>query len=108
MHDHLERVYNDGSNYVLHYVTAREMYNIIKAAEAGRSGNPREYRDFAFAEACSTREACVIRRKLSDGFAAGSRSIGSTPAGEGKFVECFFACAQRIGCDLVPASRKAP
>jgi hypothetical protein len=47
MHDHLERVYNDGRNYVLHYVTAREMYNIIKAAEAGRSGNPREYRDFA-------------------------------------------------------------
>jgi hypothetical protein len=46
MHDHLERVYNDGSNYVLHYVTAREMYNIIKAAEAGKSGNPADYRDF--------------------------------------------------------------
>ena len=47
MHEHLERVYNDGTNYVLHYVTAREAYNIIKAAEAGKSGNPREYRDFA-------------------------------------------------------------
>jgi hypothetical protein len=42
----LERRYNDGKRYVLHYVTAREMYNIIKAAEAGRQGNPNDYRDF--------------------------------------------------------------
>ena len=30
----------------LHYVTTREVYNIIKAAEAGRDGNPNDYRDF--------------------------------------------------------------
>ncbi len=42
----LETRYNDGANYVLHYVTAREMYNIIKAAEAGRQGDPNDYRDF--------------------------------------------------------------
>jgi hypothetical protein len=30
----------------LHYVTAREAYNIVKAAEAGKSGNPNAYRDF--------------------------------------------------------------
>src|SRR5262249_55048949 len=29
----------------LHYVTAREAYNIAKAAEAGYSGNPTDYRD---------------------------------------------------------------
>ena len=46
MHQHLESVYNDGTNYVLHYVTAREVYNIVKAAEAGKRGNPHEYRDF--------------------------------------------------------------
>jgi hypothetical protein len=46
MFSDLETRYNDGERYVLHYVTAREMYNIIKAAEAGRSGNPGEYRDF--------------------------------------------------------------
>ena len=34
MHRHLEQNYNDGKRYVLHYVTAREVYNIIKAAEA--------------------------------------------------------------------------
>lgn len=43
---YLESKYNDGDNYILHYVTAREMYNIIKAAEAGKIGNPNEYRNF--------------------------------------------------------------
>jgi hypothetical protein len=42
----LETRYNDGRRYVLHYVTAREMYNIIKAAEAGRDGDPGRYRDY--------------------------------------------------------------
>ena len=46
MHEHLERVYNDGKRHVLHYVTARETYNIIKAAEAGHRGNPHTFRDF--------------------------------------------------------------
>lgn len=43
----LEQTYNDRVRYRLHYVTAREMYNIIKAAEAGASGNAGEYRNFA-------------------------------------------------------------
>ena len=47
MHTYLERVYNDGERHVLHYVTAREVYNIIKAAEAGCSGNPDAWRDYA-------------------------------------------------------------
>ncbi|NLA67577.1 MAG: hypothetical protein GX856_04925 [Gammaproteobacteria bacterium] len=46
MHDYLEREYNDGSRNVLHYVTAREMYNIAKAAEAGHEGDPSRFRDF--------------------------------------------------------------
>ncbi len=46
MHAHLESVYNDGRNFVLHYVTAREVYNIIKAAEAGQTGNPDTYRNY--------------------------------------------------------------
>jgi len=46
MFNYLESNYNDGSNYVLHYVTAREMYNIAKAAEAGEPGGPNEYRDY--------------------------------------------------------------
>lgn len=43
---YLSRQYNDGSAYALHFVTAREAYNIVKAAEAGESGNPHRYRDY--------------------------------------------------------------
>ena len=46
MFDHLETRYNDGTRYRLHYVSAREMYNIAKAAEAGCEGEPGAYRDF--------------------------------------------------------------
>ena len=42
----LERTYDNPENGLLHYVSAREMYNIIKAAEAGKSGNPGKYRDY--------------------------------------------------------------
>ncbi len=37
--------YNDGRRWQLHYVTAREMYNIAIAAMEGRSGNPTQFRD---------------------------------------------------------------
>lgn len=46
MHRYLSEKYNDGERYVLHYVTAREAYNIARAAEAGRTGNPNDYRNF--------------------------------------------------------------
>lgn len=46
MHSYLETKYNDGDNYILHYVSAREMYNIAKAAEAGKDGNPTDFRDY--------------------------------------------------------------
>jgi len=32
--------------FCLHYMTAREIYNVVKAAEAGHSGDPGCYRDF--------------------------------------------------------------
>jgi hypothetical protein len=43
----LEARYNDGRRWRLHYVTAREMYNMVKAAEAGHAGDPSDYRDFS-------------------------------------------------------------
>lgn len=46
MFSYLEEKYNDGTRYRLHYVTAREAYNIVKAAECGKSGDPGRYRDF--------------------------------------------------------------
>ena len=46
MYEYLEKTYNDGEKYKLHYVTARECYNIIKAAEAGEKGDPQHYRNY--------------------------------------------------------------
>jgi hypothetical protein len=47
IYNYLESKYNDGHKYILHYVTARELYNIIKAAEAGEPlSNPDQYRDY--------------------------------------------------------------
>jgi len=44
---HLEEKYSDGKNYLLHYVTARGLYNILKAAEFGEEGeDPEIYRDY--------------------------------------------------------------
>ena len=40
---HLERRYNDGTRFRLHYVTARELCNAVKAAERGAQGNPAAY-----------------------------------------------------------------
>jgi hypothetical protein len=42
----------------LHYVTAREVYNIVKAAEAGHQGNPNDYRDFLVARPTNRLLAC--------------------------------------------------
>ena len=49
MLSYLETVYNDGSKYRLHYVTAREMYLLIKAAEANLKVEPTH-----LLKACST------------------------------------------------------
>lgn len=46
MYSYLEASFRDRAGYRLHYVTARELYNIIKAAEAGFEGDPGDLRDF--------------------------------------------------------------
>jgi hypothetical protein len=46
-HRALAEGFNDGERFVLHYVTAREMFNIAVAGMRGESGNPHVYRDYA-------------------------------------------------------------
>jgi hypothetical protein len=46
LHEALTTRYNDGREWVLHYVTAREMYNVAMAAMDGKSGDPGAYRDY--------------------------------------------------------------
>ncbi len=46
MFSYMENRYRDNADFALHYVTAREMFNIAKAAEAGHEGDPNDFRDF--------------------------------------------------------------
>lgn len=62
MFTHLEKAYNDGKRYILHYVTSREVYNIVKAAEAGRTGDPNDYRDFLLPPPASSYAGNAARR----------------------------------------------
>jgi hypothetical protein len=43
---YLETQYDDGTHYVLHYVTAREAYNVARAAAAGEKGDPVDYYNY--------------------------------------------------------------
>ncbi len=47
LHRTLAEEYNDGMRWRLHYVSAREMYNIAIAAMSGESGDPGAFRDYA-------------------------------------------------------------
>jgi hypothetical protein len=46
MHRMLAEQYNDGKHFKLHYVTARQAYNVIRAAEHGLEGDPSQYLDY--------------------------------------------------------------
>ena len=43
---HFESQYNDGVRYILHYITAREAYNLVRAAADSKTGDPRQYYDY--------------------------------------------------------------
>jgi len=45
LHAELTTRYNDGKRWKLHYVTAREMFNIAIAAMDGKNGDPGAFRD---------------------------------------------------------------
>lgn len=48
MWTYLESSYNDGFRYRLHYVTAYELYKLVKAAESGATSDPSHFfRDFS-------------------------------------------------------------
>lgn len=64
MFSYLEKKYNDGVNFRLHYVTAREMFNIVKAAESGEKLEPGEYRDYLLVS--NTMRHCEARSDRSN------------------------------------------
>lgn len=48
----------------LHFVTAREAYNIAKAAEAGETGNAGDYRDYVIAPPANRTVLCTVPWQL--------------------------------------------
>lgn len=46
LHRALTSRFNDGVNWKLHYLTAREMFNVALAAMSGEQGDPSDYRDY--------------------------------------------------------------
>ncbi len=46
LHLTMQRDFNDGKLWQTHYVTAREIYNLVRAAEDGVSGEPGAWRDY--------------------------------------------------------------
>jgi hypothetical protein len=57
LYSEMERRWNRPP-FRLHYVTAREAYNIAKAAEAGCSGDPNDYRDYLIPPPANRLIAC--------------------------------------------------
>jgi hypothetical protein len=45
-HEAIARAHNDGQKWKLHYVTAREMFNVARAAMDGKSGEPSAWFDY--------------------------------------------------------------
>ncbi len=60
----IERVYNDGVNYQLHYATARELYNMARAAQDGQSGSPNLYRDYLIPPPANCKISCNKQYQL--------------------------------------------
>jgi hypothetical protein len=59
-HEDLARRARENPRFHYHYVTAREMYNLAKAAEAGWKGNVADARDFlVVSNMCSSADLCV-------------------------------------------------
>ncbi len=74
--------YNDGHDWKLHFVSAREMYNIIKAAEAGLDDDPGRYRDYAIPRAGFTARArAPVADIAPDGLAASGAAASDLAAG---------------------------
>ena len=47
-HRSLDELARDDERLQIHYVTAREMVNIVHAAEDGCEGQPGDYRDYRY------------------------------------------------------------
>lgn len=76
--DILERLRSQGIG--VHFATAREAYNIVKAAESGCAGNPGDYRDYLIPPPMNRRLYCSQPCELSaKGSVLAARLLKSSP-----------------------------
>ena len=59
LHEELARRAKDDPHFYFHYVTAREMYNLAKAAEAGFPGGVAQARDYLVVSNIALKEPCT-------------------------------------------------
>ncbi len=60
MFSYLEKKFSTG-DFRLHYVTAREAYNLVMAAEDGKNGDPHRYLDYEIKQPLCSRETRFSR-----------------------------------------------
>jgi hypothetical protein len=65
MHAALAERYNDGRHFRLHYVTARQAFNLARAAEAGKFGDPSEFLDWEVPAQVTSRYLATVPHELS-------------------------------------------
>ena len=63
-HEELARVARENAHFHFHYVTAREMVNLVKAAEAGFTGSVQEARDYLLVSNVADAAPLVLRPLL--------------------------------------------
>jgi hypothetical protein len=96
MHRMLNEQYNDGRHYRLHYVTARQAYNLVKAAEHGKEGDPSQWLDYAIKpqphsfytiNARHTLRACTAEKLAIDEIESNSQTIIRTRTGPARQID---------------------
>jgi hypothetical protein len=84
MHATLAERCNDGRIFKLHYITARQAFNVIRAAQHGAAGDPSAYLDWEipppvsalyFANAAHDLRACTPARVAMEGLAAETGTV---------------------------------
>jgi hypothetical protein len=114
MHQTLNELCNDGRDYQLHYVTARQAYNLAKAAERGLGGDPRQWLDLVVDKPATAFYAlpqqhdlavCTARRlRLANVDAAAGEATLSTTVGALREVRGPFAALDIDSADTVAGS----
>jgi len=92
---YLETRYDDGARFRLHYVTARELVNIIRAAEQGLGGDPDCYRDYELTSALQHdgKSARPLCRTASGTTAKSVRHFSTRRLASGKVSDTFCLVA---------------